>query len=370
MKSILLTSTALVAFAGAAMADGHATPGIGFAGEAELGYNDDVENGMYWSADLDVTATAALDNGVVATATFGLDIAEDNLGDTVTSGDYVLTLEAGSSKLTFGDTDPVAEDRYDGVDGATVADFNDQDVHFDVAGFEAMLVGETEIAGVSAAVSFGVNAEEGDLDAGNGLTNNAVDAMQIYVGGSFGIVDVELAYQEEFSVTPEIFAVAASTTVAGATVGVAYIDDGTENSIGIEASYPVGPVVLGGYYSVNDIAEDNYGVSAEYTSGGIAVLAEYEIDGGEAGADDVATTTIEGSYDVGNGLTVLAGYIGVDDAADNDQFYVAGEYDLGGGAELLVSYAEDEATAAGAGNDEIGDPEYLEGTTVAVSFTF
>jgi len=39
MKSILLTSTALVAFAGAAAADGHATPGIAFTGEATLGYN-------------------------------------------------------------------------------------------------------------------------------------------------------------------------------------------------------------------------------------------------------------------------------------------------------------------------------------------
>ncbi|SEW45085.1 porin [Cognatiyoonia koreensis] len=364
MKSILLTSTALVAFAGAAAADGHATPGIGFAGEAELGYNDDIEDGFYWSADVDVTATAALDNGVVATATFGLNIVdegEEGLGNPVTSSDYVLTVEAGSSKLSFGDVDPVAEDRAGLVDGMEAETFNDQDTHLITADFEGILVGETEIAGFSAAVSFGVDGE-----GGNDLTGEDLDAMQVYVSGSFGSVDVEFAYQEEFGPTPEIYAVGVSTSVAGADITVAYADNTAVTSTGIQISYPVGPVTVGGYYTMNDGGSDDYGLSAEYADGPIAVEAFYDV----ADADNADTSDsygVEGSYDVGNGLTVLAGYLVNDESADSDAYYVAGEYDLGGGAELLVSYAEDEGNV---GNDEIGDPEYLHGTTVQVSFTF
>lgn len=362
MKSILLTSTALVAFAGAAMADGHAEAGIDFAGEAELGYNDDVEDGFFWSADLDVTATAALDNGVVATATFGLDIAEEDgsdLGGTVTSGDYTLTVSAGSSTLTFGDTDPVAEDRFGGVDGMDAETFNDQDTHFDTAGFEAMLVGETEIAGFTAAVSYGVDADEG-----NDLTGEVLDAMQVYVSGSFGQVDVEFAYQEDFGPTPEIFAIGVSTSFAGADVTVAYADNETITSTGIQVSYPVGPATIGGYYTVNDGGTDDYGLSAEYSSGALAIEASYDVSDADE-SSDTDSYAIEGSYDVGNGLVVLAGVLG--DEAENTAYYVAGEYDLGGGAELLVSFADDEGNDT---NDEIGDPEYNHGTTVAISFTF
>jgi len=117
MKSILLTSTALVAFAGAAAADGHA--GIGFTGEATLGYNTNDSNndaavateGFFWDSSVDVTMTAALDNGLEATATFGFSVADNNLGDTVSSGDFVLSLAGENASLTFGDVDPVAEDR-------------------------------------------------------------------------------------------------------------------------------------------------------------------------------------------------------------------------------------------------------------------
>lgn len=363
MKSILLTSTALVAFAGAAMADGHAEAGIDFAGEAELGYNDDVEDGFFWSADLDVTATAALDNGVVATATFGLDIAEENgsdLGGTVTSGDYTLTVSAGSSTLTFGDTDPVAEDRFGGVDGMDAENFNDQDAHFDVVGFDAMLVGETEIAGFTAAVSFGVDSGDGDLLDGV----DDLDALQVYVSGAFGSVDVEFAYQEAVAGTPDVFGIGVSTSVAGADITVAYADDETITSTGIQISYPVGPATIGGYYTVNDGGTDDYGLSAEYSSGALAIEASYDVSDADE-SSDTDSYAIEGSYDVGNGLVVLAGVLG--DEAENTAYYVAGEYDLGGGAELLVSFADDEGNDT---NDEIGDPEYNHGTTVAISFTF
>ena len=359
MKSILLASTALVAFSGAAWAEAHS--GVSFGGSATLGYNDDADlggtgDGFYWDANVAVTMSAMLDNGLEVSATFDFDAADNNIGQDLASAGYVLSISSDIASLSVGDLDPVAEDRWGGVDGATVADFNDQDVHFDVAGFDAMLVGEVTAAGFTAAVSYGV---EGGGD---------IDAMQIHVAGTFGSFGVEMAYQEEFLGTPEILGVGASASFAGADINVSYIDDGTETSTGIGVSYPVGPVVIGGYYSMNDVAEDNYGVSADYVSGPIAVSAAYDIDGGEAGADDVSSWELDASYDVGNGLTVLAGAFGSDAADDEVGFYAATTYDLGGGAELLFSYATDgEDDVRG---EDLGGPEYKEGITIEASFSF
>lgn len=391
MKSILLTSTALVAFAGAAAADGHAA--ISFSGEATLGYNTNVDvnenavaasEGFFWDSSVDVTMSAALDNGLTAEATFGFSVADNNLGqgqstsvtdpltgEITTTGDFVTTdfvvsLKSDTASLSFGDLDPVAEDRWGGVDGASVAGFNDQDVHFGAGGFESMLVGEATVAGFTAAVSFGVD--------GDGTTaEDNVDAMQLHVAGSFGTVDLELAYQQEFAGTPEIFGLSASTALAGADLTVAYIDDGTENSIGLAASYPVGPVTIGAYYSVNDLAEDNLGLELDYAANGIAVNAFYDLDGADNGnandlGEDVASFGIEGSYDVGNGLNVFAGFLSTDVDDAPQTVYAAATYDLGGGAEILASYADDGVDSVV--GEDLGDPEYKEGLTVEVSFEF
>ena len=368
MKSILLTSTALVAFAGAAAADGHAAEsGVTFGGEATLGYNDAADlggtgDGFYWDANLAVTMTAALDNGLTVTASADWDLADGGTGLDLNSGGYVLTLSSDIASLSVGDLDPVAEDRWGGVDGDTVRGFNDQDVHFsDAVGFEAMLVGEATIAGFTAAVSYG-------LDSDGATIENSLDAMQIHVAGTFGDFGVELAYQEEFAGADAILGVGASASFAGADIAVSYIDDGAETSTGISVSYPVGPVTVGGYYSMNDVAEDNYGVDVSYEDGPISVAFGYDIDGGEGGADDVGSFDLDASYDVGNGLTVLAGAFGSDVDGDEMGFYAAATYDLGGGAELLFSYATDgEDTVRG---EDLGDPEYKEGITVEASFSF
>ena len=399
MKSILLTSTALVAFAGAAAADGHAESGITFTGEATLGYNtntdvndavpaalpgedevlgtaDDViptqaSEGFFWDSSVDVTMTAALDNGLVATGTFGFNVADNSLGDAVSTGDFVLSLAGENASLTFGNTDPVADDRFGDVDGGTTAGFNDQDAHFDVLGFESILVGEATVAGFTGAVSFGV---DGDAAVAEGL--DEIDALQLHIAGTVGPVDLELAYQDEIEATgtdaalasEAVFGIAASASFAGADFTVSYVDDDTESSTGISVSYPFGSVTATGYYSVNDIAEDNYGIELNYAANSLDVTAEVEVDGGEDGAEDVTSYRVEGSYDVGNGLQVFAGFLGTDVDESDETFYVAGEYDLGGGAEVLVSYADDGNEAAV--GEDLGDPEYKEGLTVQVSFDF
>jgi len=112
MKSILLTSTALVAFAGAAAADGHA--GISHALSGTLGYNSEVdgigEDGFYWEGNLKTTATAALDNGITAGAYFEVTVAGDDGvagndgGQDLASSDFVLSLTSETASLYFGTT--------------------------------------------------------------------------------------------------------------------------------------------------------------------------------------------------------------------------------------------------------------------------
>lgn len=385
MKSILLTTTAIVAFAGAAAADGHT--GISYAGDFALGYNDDIEDGFYWDANLDVTMSAALDNGVTASVTGELNVASDDAADgsrVTVFDELTLVLETETASLSFGDVDPVAEDNYDGVDGDSTAGFFDLDAHFDVVGFDAMLVGEVTFGGVTAMVSHGVFTNATIAEANE---YEVIDAMQLYATGDFGMVSLEAAYQGAFgaedSITDHtVYGVSATAMVAGAELTAAYIAnsdlagvDGTaESSFGLGVSYPVGPVTLGGYYSLNDVADDAYGVEVDYVDGPIAVNAFYDLTGGVADIDDDVTEFgVEGSYDTGLGLTVLAGYISTDSEATDTTTaatYIAGVYDLGGGAELLVSYAEDEADDPLDNNDEIGDPEYMSGTTVEVSFSF
>lgn len=359
MKSILLASASVFAFAGAAAADGHA--GVSFGGSATVGYNDVLEDGFYFDGNLAVTYSAALDNGLTAGVTFDIDVADDDGSIALDSGNFLVTLSSDMATLSFGDIDPSAEGLWSGVDGSEVAGFNDYDTHIDTAGFEAVLRGDVNWNGWMASVSFGA-----DVDGGNDLTGEVIDAAQAYVSGSFGAFGVMAAFQQEFGPTPQIIAVGASASFAGADIMVAFEQDGTETSYGASVAYPIGPVALGAYATQNDVAGLAWGVSADYASGPITVAVAYDVDAGDDAGE--GTAALDASYALGNGITILAG---AEQSLVTDAptlFYGAGSVDLGGGATFLLSYADD-----GIDNnqgDELGGPEYKEGLTAELSFTF
>ena len=374
MKSILFTTTALVGLAGAAAAD------VSFGGSATLGYNDVVEDGFYWSTGLDATLSAELDYGLTASATFGIDTVDDNDldGDVEVSG-YVLSLSTDNAALNFGDVDPVAEANWSGVDGDTTSGFADQDMYFDTTtevatgtdpdigwGFDAILAGEAGVAGFDVKISYGVevDGDEGTTEGNGSSTDAPIDAMQLYVSGDAGMFGMQAAYQEEFDGMDAVYGISASTSAAGADLQVSYIDDGTNSSLGVAAAYPVGAVTVSGYYSFNDPDENNWGVEAAYADGPVAVAVGYDYTGN----DETGDLSLEGSYDLGNGIAISAGYIISDVSEDTSSsvYYVAGDVDLGGGATLLVSYAGEEVDSGD--NDDIEG--YLEGTTVELNLAF
>jgi outer membrane protein OmpU len=387
MKSILLTSTALVAFAGAAAAEGHTS--IGFSGDVELGYNDNVigdNDGMYWTGTLGVNMAAELDNGVTAGATFEIDVADSEEGDETSldliSGDYVLSLTTERAGMFFGDTGFAAFSKWKSAGDMEADGFSEADG-------ETALRGDFTVAGVEASVSYVIGNSDGD-------TNLVEDLNQLSIGasGSFGNFGVSAAYQAESDEAAgfysangdfndrELFGVSANTTFAGATFTLGYAQRsafGTAaetSSTGVQVAYPFGPVTATAYYVMEDYAgdEDNYGVRVAYAEGPIKVALDYDYDQG------TNKLGLDGSYDMGNGLTLLAGVFDQSDsqnpvtgaavpASDGTDFYVAGTYDLGGGAEVLMSYADAE-TGDALGDDEVGAPDYQVGTTVAVTFTF
>ena len=96
MKNILLATTALVTFAGAAAAEGHTS--FSFGGEASAEYNS--ETGYTTDAELTASMSAALDNGLTAAASITFESAVD--GDSVTASHGSVSLSSDTASLTFG----------------------------------------------------------------------------------------------------------------------------------------------------------------------------------------------------------------------------------------------------------------------------
>ncbi len=369
MKSILLASASVLVLAGAAQAE------ISWAGVATLGYNDGDNTtgdnqGFYWDLEIDVTLSQELDNGLTAGATFGFEAVDDddgadnNLGQDIGAKDYTLFLESDMGGLYFGNTSFAAETRWQSAGDMEQDAFSEQDG-------ETVLRGDMMFGGVEASVSYAIADADGNEI--NDVSDESLDQLSVGAVGTFGNFTVGMAYQEESDApagfysengdfnTDEIFGVFGSTSFGGADVTLAYASNQTddENSTGIKVAYPFGPVTATVYYVDESNGDANMGLNVAYSDGPIGVTLDLQDDQG------TSKWSLEGSYDVGNGLMVYAGVLNQNEA--DEDYYVAGEYDLGGGAELLVSYGVDDDQDR---EDEIGVNDYQEGTTVQVSFEF
>jgi len=337
---------------------------------ATLGYNDTVnanddnDTGFYWEGNLKSTATATLDNGLTAGAYFEIEVADNDDtanndgGQALASSDFVVSLTSDMAGLYYGDTGRAAEQYW-----VSAGDMESDGVS--TGSDSAVLRGDVEVGPVKASISYIIDE-----------ANDTEEQLSFGAAADFGVASVTVAYQEETDFVDgnddfsgdEIFGISASGTFAGATATVAYAENSTADttSTGIKVAYTFEPVTATVYYVDESGGADedpNFGVKVAYASGPIGATLDYQ--------DDQGTTKIglDGSYDVGNGLEVFAGYFTQDneDGSDYaDEFYVATSYDLGGGASLLVSYAEGEDNA----DDEIGAGDYQEGTTVELNFTF
>jgi hypothetical protein len=379
MKSTLLTTTALIAFAGAAFADGHsANDGVSFSGVATLGYNNttstantgtddddsdvtvgletyDNEFGFYSDLEVTLGLSKALDNGLTVAASIDL---EDLADGADASSDYTLSVTSETASMYYGDTKFAAESKWSEVGDMAASSFSEQDG-------ETVLRGEGNVAGVDAAVSAVINGDKteqvslgatatfGMFNLGLGYQDSASTSFTAARGTADNDVDgFSAAANGDFNGN-KVYAVSVGGSFAGADVALGYADNSVETSTGISVAYPVGPVALSASYADNSVSIDAWDIAATYAAG--AITATISTDEG----DDYA---LEGSYDLGNGAKVFAGV-----ADGGDDYYVAASYDLGGGASVLASYADDQADDS---EDEVGANEYQNGATVELTFTF
>ncbi|PJI84551.1 porin-like protein [Yoonia maricola] len=436
MKSTLLTTTALILLAGApaVYADGHAS--VEFGGDFSLGFNDDGDDdndeqigdndGFYWEGDLNITGTAALDNGVTAGVSLEFDLFDETNQQAIQSDGVLLSLTTDEAGLYLGETEFAAITQWSAAGDMEADGFSENDG-------ENVLRGDVSFGGFDASVSYvlthALGHEAGDngfVDAnidgdelvagGFGATDfddfeneEEVDQLSIGLSGEVGMFSMSLAYQEE-SVSAglaaiaaaanaeegltddetdavvaagvyapgvangdftenEIFGISAGVNLGGADITLAYAEksaidgEGGENSTGIQVAYPFGPVTATVYYVSEDDGSDEDNYGVTVAYADGPIAVTLDYDYDQG----IDKTGLDASYDVGNGFTVLAGVFDQED--DGTDYYVAGTYDLGGGAELLVSYTDAETTDALA-DDEVGGPDYQVGTTVEVSFSF
>jgi outer membrane protein OmpU len=381
MKKILLSSAAIALLAGAASAE------ISWSGAGTLGYNDDWEGGVFVDVDVDITGTAELNNGWTASLTYGLELDdngeqfdqtppkyEDN--DDSFDDNLTLTLSNDMIALTYGDTEYAAVSYWSGVSEMATDGFSEVDG-------EAVLKVSGKFGMVEGAASVLIAEDDYNATVTGGETYQA----SLGLAATFGMVDVTLGYQEEALDAAtyvqdaayydngdfngnEIFAISAAASFAGVDVTAAYSKDNTadEDSLGLEVSYPVGPVTLGAFYVSESLPGDTYGVSALYSDGPLTAKVYYKeiLSSEEYG--------LGATYDMGTGLTLTGGYIDGDSVSDDDfAGYVVAEYDLGGGASFLASYA-DANNAKAAMTDDVdtvtGGYELRSGATLALTLKF
>jgi hypothetical protein len=389
MKNVLLTTTALVAFAGAAAAD------VSWSGSADVGYNDEIKGGMFYDAALNVGASMDLGDGYAASLSYGIELDMIDGAATANWGAYpTIEITAPFGSLKGGDLGDEGASEYFYADRSGMTqdvENHDSGARFDVralaefGAFGVAVGGQDDGAGGFSGINYGAGGTFGDISFGLGYDDddNGVQVTAVSADTTFNGITVGVSYAAAVGSTAS-FAVDANDAAAAADPAVEGTDFNTtttvydENSIGLELGFEVSSdLSVGAYYANNSVAGDAYGVSASYTTGALTVGAYFDhtvaygypgtgvdadADGYEAGAGTLAASEndewgIDVSYAVSADLTAYAGYF--DDGTGVS--YVGATYAFNDSLSATVSYAE---------ADEISGPEFKNGTTVMLSASF
>lgn len=371
MYRILLATTALVSLAGAASAE------ITWSGQVELGYNDEEQvddgEGVIATAEITPNLSVELDYGLTVEAEATLIFLDyegddgnfdtDDLSDDFEAESFVLTLSDENFGLSIGTVDFAPDTYWKSAGDMESDDFSEAD-------------GETGIlfTGAYGPLSFGVSGvvHTDDFAVGGNGTGE-FDQLGVAVNGTFETFDFSAAYQEEaaFAFDPnenddfedaEVFALSVGTTFQNVDVRLGYARNETADtdSTGIELGYGYQDFDFGAYFVSESVGGDNWGLSAAYESGPIAAEAYYEDEQGSYLAG------IEGSYELREGVVLLAGVIDDEDANDDGGAYIGAEFDLGNDATFQISYVEADAED----EDEFGAPEFRNGATALLTIEF
>ncbi|WP_224825035.1 porin [Cognatishimia sp. MH4019] len=323
MKKTLLLSTALVAFAGMAVAD------VALTGRAEMGIEGGSdENNADFFTDIDVTFTMSgeTDGGLSFGASVDLDEGGDGSAasdDNTDDGGATIFISGGFGTLTMGDTDGALDwalvDAGNNGNGGSLDD--DETTHAGYLG--AYLDGAYDGQIARYDYSFGdfgvaISAEtddsdddgddDGERDTGYALgfkydTDLGGAALSLGIGYQFaaGGYEIDLGSYDD---TGDLEATLGDTDAIGVSISAAFTNG----------------LTAGMTYNSWDVDDDDgleadiqhVGVGVGYTTGALTLHANYgvfEIDD----LGDIGDATVEGyglsvAYDLGGGAVVHLGY--------------------------------------------------------------
>jgi hypothetical protein len=359
MKNVLFTTTAIagLALSSAAFAAGHSSGNFGIAGSTDVGYNDDIEGGIFQETNIDITASKDAGNGfmVGGQVRLNLDWAEGTDTDN-TNGDTDVEF-----KSVYVET-PIGKLEYtDSSDGTSASDafYKDRD---------GMTVDVQNLDGIA---SLRWSGDMGDfgyaIDTGNVENANSND-WSIGAGGTFGAVTVGLGYDNESggaAGASSVMGVSADFDAGVFGVGLSYAASDTVTSIAVVAAAEVGAgFTIGAYYANNDDADgDDYGVTLDFANGPFSVAVDYNT--GENGPDEIE---VDAAFAVNSMVSLYVGYsdaiqgAGDPNPGDEEGVYAGAVVSIADGIEATISYSPD--------FDEIGGPEFKQGTSAFLSLTY
>lgn len=321
MKKTLLLSTALVAFAGMAVAD------VSLSGRAEMGIfgtnldTGDIKDDPDFFTDIDVTFTMSgeTDGGLVFGATVDL--------DEVGSSESVQLLDDDNNLIV----NPAI------VDGAT--NNNDDDggaTMFISGGFGTFTMGDTD-----GALDFAI-MDTGDINNGGSINDDETEHVGYFGAYHDAVYDNQIA-RYDYSFGDWAFAVSAEMDDSDTND-----DRDTGYAAGVKWAGELGGTAVNaglGYQSVDLDADDGdneniwaVSLGADFDMG-LAVGAVY-VGGDVLGVDDSSYVGLGIGYTTG-ALTLHANW-GQFDLDDDDRnpsgFGLSAAYDLGGGAVVHAGY--------------------------------
>lgn len=299
MKKILLTTTALVGFAGVAAAD------VAITGYAEMGINGgkDVETQFFQDIDVTFAMSGETDGGLSFGAS--VDIDETTAG-TSSDDDHgtVVFISGGFGNLTMGDTDGAMDwalTEANVGNAGSIAD--DETAH--IGFFGSYLDGSYDGQIVRYDNTFG--------DFGVAVSVEMDDSGDADMGYALGLK----------------YAIAAGASTINLGLGYQSVDLG---SIGVDVEGSDVTLDLG------EASALGVSVSASFDSGLSAGLTFTQIDA-DLFDDDITHMGIGAGYTTG-AITVSANYGTWDLPGDASAsgFGLAAKYDLGGGASMHAGY--------------------------------
>lgn len=350
MKSVLLATTALVAFAGAAAAE------ITFDGDARIGmrYDESLVDGVYdddgelvgltegdsesWNvvsrARIRFTMTGETDSGLSFGARFRAnEVDRISGGSNFSNTDGEVWIEGAYGRLTAGDIDSALESAVGDLPEIGVSGLNYyNEFQYTTSDYDTEFGDEFNNAGLLYEYKFGdASIYASFMDGYVGTTAEEIDgdAWALGVGYTLGDYTFGLGYESaNVFIDPVIWTALAQSRDDSADVDFDDVDDFIVDA-------------------VSDNDNSTWGISGGTSWAGVTFKAIYlstSVDG-EAGTSfvddyDVAQYGIGAEYEMANGIG-LAGFYrkidgdDIDDIANEaDMYGIGASYDLGGGATL------------------------------------